>query len=905
MIIGIAGGVSIPNIFFRLWYRSVPFQIGLIAAFSVVLFFCGYIIVKKFQNQTISKKRNISKIFTLFIVFLIIFIFKYPIALDVPNPAAEHRLSIQVADKNNNQANSLKIEIIELKIDDSKVNLDSLLGGGKGKITEKGYLEITSTNEFSFVFPARQNSTFTILFNGNENSGKVLCSLDNRVYSEIDLYQSEPTERVLNLHSPIPVLYQFLSIAQNILGFIFGGFLLFVFSFAINISISIISNSRIGKLITIKLKNDWVIRTRTLLSIPGNLFAVFLLVVLCAIQIRAAVSYELFAPATNIEEAAYTYTSANNYIKFGLMNSVLLQDFSYSLYPEGHPYVYTHMPPGPDLFFTLLLCVFKENYQIVRVAVAILALMGLYFFYYFVKIILRGIGIKTDLAGYAVAMIGPWTIIRLFESQIYPLFPFLAFFPLLAWEKYRTTDKKVWLFLFAFISFLSALYIEYSLLSAVLFCYISLHLTQIIQFSKRDIAIYACSVLSGIVLHLVQNFAFYGPAKFFQELIFLLGNRITGYPSQQQLFDFYHQIGVVHHGSHPIDFNLLLTQILGSLHFITISEYANNMIFIILVITIIIAYLARILKDSDNKHFKLRIFPLPDYVLQILKITLWMVITLLIPILLFPAFAQEVNIATFGGNFFFAIFEISVIGLFCKQVYQTVTNSDLNTSESEITNEAQHKTDIQTEGMWNYSRIKKVIINVGNKRISSSLLLGILCLILVGLNIVFICRLLVEQYDYTIRKTEFVYQFFSKSDSKLNLDASLKEIKKYNGQLFMTNINIPTVGFLVQYPGYGVCDPESISDSGEVNISKCGTDFIKSTDTKTLSQKPRYFFYFTYPSLFPGFASCMPSSTMIGARGGNDCMKLLFKRLSDNYQQVYTNEIVSVFDLHGKIEKKD
>src|SRR5204863_6478193 len=36
----------------------------------------------------------------------------------------------------------------------------------------------------------------------------------------------------------------------------------------------------------------------------------------------------------------------------------------------------------------------------------------------------------------------------------------------------------------------------------------------------------------------------------------------------------------------------------------------------------------------------------------------------------------------------------------------------------------------------------------------------------------------------------------------------LYDISRFNGDLFMTNINVPTVGFLTSAPGFGVCNPD-------------------------------------------------------------------------------------------------
>ena len=49
----------------------------------------------------------------------------------------------------------------------------------------------------------------------------------------------------------------------------------------------------------------------------------------------------------------------------------------------------------------------------------------------------------------------------------------------------------------------------------------------------------------------------------------------------------------------------------------------------------------------------------------------------------------------------------------------------------------------------------------------------------------------------------------------------LESLRWFSGKLYLTNINTPTVGFFVNGAGYGVCGPDSITNLGEIDRSKC------------------------------------------------------------------------------------
>ena len=76
---------------------------------------------------------------------------------------------------------------------------------------------------------------------------------------------------------------------------------------------------------------------------------------------------------SNPEEWAYTNITSGNYLRFGFGNSLLLQDVSSSPDPADHPYVYNHMPPGPDIATALVRKATGDDFRLTRLFFALLA----------------------------------------------------------------------------------------------------------------------------------------------------------------------------------------------------------------------------------------------------------------------------------------------------------------------------------------------------------------------------------------------------------------------------------------------------------------------------------------------------------------------------------------------------
>lgn len=881
------------NHFFRLWHRSAPVQALTISFFGLLFGAACFLVLNKFIISSTREKTAVGAMFILGITIFVTVLRFYPITIDLPDPTTEHEFRVAALGEKNASSHSDQIEIVEIKIDDQKVKLNSFVDGNGWNLSGQDSLISSGHAEINYVFEARQGATVTILFNGNRDSGMVLFDLDNQGLPPLDLYQQNPGQKIITRTLPQSTVQYVTSLILYSLEYIFIGFILFLVSFLIKL---VDWNRYLGRFFP-DFHANGKLASHHIFSLVGIILAGGLLLILAVSQIRAAFSSHYFAPMTNVEEAAYTYTSANNYIKYGFMNSLFLQDFSNSRYPEGHPYVYTHMPAGPDIFLALLLVITKGNYQLVRVIIVLLVLVGLYFYYFFSTLILSGLNLKGNAAGYAIALIGPWTLVRLMESQIYPLLPFLAFFPIFAMHKSMKNDRGPWLILFAFVSFLSSIYIEYSLLIGIVFCYLALYLTQLIRFEKKYIQIYVFAVTGGIVLHLIQNFLYFGPALFIRELSILLSNRITGYPTQEALFDFYHAISVVHHGAHPIDINTLLLQIASSLHLNT----ADRGVYLVLIVSIVINLLRKILPQANKEPaWKEILLPLPPSIGYFGGLSLWMGVIVLSPIFIFPAFAQEVNIGSFGGNFFFSIFAAAIICFSSHQLIQLLVSfykNSLRISTRKDHFRASILTDYFALSFYR-TKIKRHSLSLTfHKRSYHQWLLSIMLVALLPLNLLYVVRVVSHLTRFTVDQTRRVLDVQRIVPPEIDLDKSLSDLQQFDGQLFMTNINSPTVGFLVDYPGYGVCSPESISESGEIDLDKCSIEFIKPADIKTRSQAPKYFFYFSYPPLFPGFADCMPSNTMVGARGGDACMGLMKQHLSKNYKMVFENDTFIVFDL--------
>lgn len=630
-----------------------------------------------------------------------------------------------------------------------------------------------------------------------------------------------------------------------------------------------------------------------ILSVTGGVAAVALLSFLVALQIAAIFRSAYYGPFSLIEESAYTYTSSQNYLRFGYMNSGLLQDFCNSADARDHPIVYDHMPPGPDLLVALLLQATGESYRAVRIILAVCFVVGIYFYLRFCQIILSRLSLRGS--GFILLLIGPWPLIQGVERLIYNLYPFLAFAPFVFLHKFYETGKKRHLIVASTIAFLSSIYLEYSLLSAVLASWFACYLTGLIRIERRHLFLMFTCIVSGIALHLLQNMLYLGPQVFFQELTMTLGNRIMGSPTQQELAEFYRTLGMVHHGSQPprghvlwtvicANFRLpmgwkpfLIAAVLGFLFCLRIRAYQADGWSITL---------------SERGRRALRFF------FSMLVATLIIILT---PIFLFPAFAQEVNLHGSGANYYYlAIGFYGVAAFALRQALHRFPVRIGTGAGKGLTVNLRHS-----------FHLMRALPNLLQRRSNASsakardpraagaalarMTAGVFRLVLVVAMIVVAIGLV--KTTYAFEKDQVRYTLGRWREDPY---ADLLDLKDFANELYITNINTPAVGFFTNSPGYGVCGPETISADGRIDRSKCKISFMRRTGVYE-RQEPRYFFFFWAKEMFPGFADLLPSDALIGEeRGGDVLIKRMQDRLDEHFTLVHQNRLFRVYDLHQR-----
>jgi hypothetical protein len=585
---------------------------------------------------------------------------------------------------------------------------------------------------------------------------------------------------------------------------------------------------------------------------------------------HAAASYgtTVFSPFSNPEEAAYTFTSAWNFVEFGFWHSHFLQDFSSSPYVADHPFAYNHMPPGPDILTAVLLKLTGGQYDLVRAMYAGLAATGIWFYYCFARKFLAWHGFNG--AGLALFFIGPMIMLQLVERQIYAPFALLTFFPLWSYIRYLETSRARWLWSALGVIFLSSIYLEYSLLTGIAACWGMLFVTRLLPISPRAFALIVGAFALGIIVHLVQNISYLGWSTFLEELRFTLSNRLTGFPSQSELSDFYRRIGVVHHGSHPVQASVVWSQIVWNLTF-------QGLVPIVIVGLASLVWIRSILAIPRTDEAWSLSGQSPTFrklASVFVRLMIFVVGIILAPIVLFPAFAQEVNLRGAGTSSFF-------VALVFVAMASTGWSLIAYSLDRLVVLIAHHRRSGSlppaSEARWAINRLG----DIGVLAVST-------WVIWVGLSAA--ARQVLEQDVGQARYIRSVH-------SMGNQWAPLLDLAAYRGALFMTNINVPTVGILTRAPGFGVCPPESIQPGSGIDVRFCKTAFMRRYQYWT-EQRPAYFYYFHTPGLFPGFAECLPPTTLVAQeRRGQSCMDDMLNELSSQYRLVKQNDLVRVFDL--------
>jgi hypothetical protein len=605
-------------------------------------------------------------------------------------------------------------------------------------------------------------------------------------------------------------------------------------------------------------------------------FGVALILGLLAYYLLRSSQSLYFTPYSLLEESAYTFLSANNYLRFGFLNSGLLQDFATSPFAADHPFVYNHMPPGPDLVTALLLRLTSGNYALVRAIFTGSAIAGIVVYFIFGRALLRSLGGR--FCSTLLVLITPWTIVRLFDRQVYSPVVLFIFLPLLLVLISLRNGKRSYFFCALPLIAIFSFYIEYSTLAAVIFCWGMLFVTQLMPLKVRHMVVIGAAFAIGIGAHLLQNMLYLGWDTFWLELKLAISNRMAGIPTQQELAEFYRKIGIVHHGSRSIELSSIVAQVRANFEFP--ARQSAVLLFVAWLLWEFSGRFVRFRSDDGapaifSAQAKREIGPMA-------RLIVWGTVTVLAPIILFPAFAQEVNLRGSGINLFFLAIPLSYLigeSIWLLAYGAHRAKGILSDPENAI---GRAPADLGAPG----PAVAKYLVVVFR-----TFALAVICVSLIAGSF----------RTLAYARSELSQIILLGSDPEEW--KPLYEISRFDGALFMTNINSPTVGFLTQAPGFGVCSPNAVGQDGTLHLKECKVALMRRYEYWA-TQQPRYFYYFTAPQLFPGFADCLPEGSIIGSeRGGNACMQQLLDALWDNYPVAMKNNIVIVFDLGNRLRR--
>lgn len=390
----------------------------------------------------------------------------------------------------------------------------------------------------------------------------------------------------------------------------------------------------------------------------GYAIAIVVIAVYAPLYAGVCRKFEHFSPFPAADEQVLYYQAARNFNRFGFFASGLLQDFSTSSKPDEHPFVYTHMPPGPELFVAALFKVVGERYRLVRLVFAAIFIAGLFCWLRFASTVLRSHGLGGAML--AVFFIKPLTALRMIDHPMYCAFPLLAFLPLVALAGHYRTARRRWLWLALAAVFISSIFMAYQFVIMTLVSCVLLRVLRLARFETRHLLAFFGVAVAGVLLHVVQDVAWLGPAAAFKELQFTVTNRVSGHPTAEEMAGFYQSIDVVHHGTHTLDGGRLLLSVKESL-----SVPAVFQVLVLAVALLVFQLLRRARFDSATCELEVsRQRPAGEVSSWLLfRLAAWAVPTVAVPLLVFPAYSADYDLQG-AGQFFVSIAAVGALACF-------------------------------------------------------------------------------------------------------------------------------------------------------------------------------------------------------------------------------------------------
>jgi hypothetical protein len=543
-------------------------------------------------------------------------------------------------------------------------------------------------------------------------------------------------------------------------------------------------------------------------------------------------------PFSTVDEQLNYYVAAKNFNRFGFTPTAFLHDFSLSTRADLHPYVYNHMPPGPEIVTALMMRAFGERYVLIRLAFALVFVAGVAAFLVFAREVLAGFGLTGE--GYTLLFLKPAFVLHTMDHPAFSPFLLLAFLPLVLMQQYARRPRRWRLVAALVIVFVAANYLPYQNLFMLFVTWIALAAFRLVPFQGVHALAFLGAAVAGIVAHALQSVVLFGPAVFVRETMLALSNRMFGVPNYEDLKAFYRSIDVVHHGTHHLDVLRLGRAVAAALR---IVGTALTVVLLLMVAGLELARLGRM--DWGRRQLVVPRTPESEALARTLRrfvaVGVWVGLAIVVPMLMFPAYSADYGLS--GMNEYF-------LGIAAVAAYGFM---------------------LTTAARWFRSMPWRELNPMGL----------VVWLVVVAVAAVGMAGLAEKQLK-ALGSVE--------REARLkNPDWALLEITRLiPGQVVMTNVYPTTAGFFTHEAAYGGCEEAVFHDDGSVDPNRCHTGFFKGFG-RTTEIVPTH--YVLFRALFTGFTMCL-----------GECLEDLHNFVAARHEVVVENERFTIFRLRGPVE---
>lgn len=583
----------------------------------------------------------------------------------------------------------------------------------------------------------------------------------------------------------------------------------------------------------------------------GRWLATVVLAVYVGLFVGILQTSPYWSPFATADEQVTYYQVARNFNRFGFMRTLFLHDMSTASDPAFHPFVYNHMPPGPEVFTALLLKAVGEHYRVIRLVFGLVFLAGLLCYLRFAELVLGRAGLTG--AGFTLLFLPPASVMHAMDHPAYSAFPLLAFGPLLLLDRHYRTGRRWPLRLAVLAVLVSSVYLVYQNLFMLVASWIALAALRIVRFERRHAAAFLGAAGLGIALHALQSVCFFGPALFARETFLALSNRVVGVPTFDQLTQFYRSIDLVHHGAQRLDLLGLGANLLSTLHlaeaigyFWRVGETTLTLALLALVFLWGASRLGRWNWESGTLTIPRggEAAALVADARFFAAIGAWVLATIAVPMAMFPAYSAGYGLSGMG-DFFLAIL---VVAAYAHMISRWVCWRPRLDPAAPLR-------------ALSLSRLAPVVLSLA-------------FLLAIGAGLYRTASV----WHYRMWTSSL------QSDSNPDDDGLVRLGAELGGQVAMTNVYPTMVGFFTREAVLGGCERPALLADGRLAPVKCHVAFVRGFGRRP-TVAPRYWVLFR-TKYFTGFSLCRDT-----------CLDRLYADLSARYPKTFENGVYTVFDV--------